>query len=70
MDDEPEPSLTKLVFGFLDSVRQLVGFVVLLAFAIAYVVMGNTAGRLIGVVLLVGCIAIGISLVRRRSAHE
>jgi hypothetical protein len=64
---DDEPTLIERVIRFIDPIRQLVGSVILLCLAVAFLVMGNTFGRLVGVVLFAGCIAIGISLVRRSS---
>jgi hypothetical protein len=46
-------------------VKDAFGYLALLGFAIAYLVMGNTAGRAIGAGLAVAWVAISVRLARR-----
>ena len=50
------------------SVVELFGWLVILALGIAFVVMGNTLGRIIGSTLLVLFVANGVRLLKRRKA--
>jgi uncharacterized membrane protein len=59
-DDEP---------GFLaavEAVRGFIGSIVVLILSLAFLVMGHTAGRIVGAVLFILWLALGLKTVRKR----
>jgi hypothetical protein len=64
VNDERHP--VEDLFRVLDAGRNLVGGAIVLAIGFAFLVMGNTAGRLIGGALLAILVVPGIRSARRR----
>ena len=61
MPDEDEPGL----LAEINAVRGFIGYCVVFALAVAYLVLGHTAGRIVGIVVLVPWLALGVNSIRK-----
>jgi hypothetical protein len=68
MPPEDESALETALRVF-DSIRGSFGYAIMVCVTVAFLVLGNLAGRLIGAALLVACLGIAASVImlRRRS---
>jgi hypothetical protein len=62
MRDDDDPGFLAAV----EAVRGFIGYSVVLIVGLAYLVMGHTAGRTVGAVLLIFWLALGLKTVRKR----
>ena len=62
MRDDDEPG----VLAAIQAVREFFGYAVWLILSLAFLVMGHTAGRIVGAVLLILWLVLGIKMIRTR----
>lgn len=67
--DDDTPGLLRAIFAVV-AVRDGILYLFLVAIAVAYVVMGNRGGRLIGISLLVLLLVVAYRFVRKRRARD
>jgi hypothetical protein len=65
--DDGTPGLLRAIWAVVRVQEALLYFVVL-GIAVAYLVMGNEGGRLVGAALLVSLVLVGVRFARRRRA--
>jgi len=68
VDEERHP--IEDVLSVIDSVRGIFGLGLVLAAGLVFVVMGHTAGRLVGIGLLAVAIVPGVPVARKRLARR
>jgi len=67
--DDDTPGLLRAIWAVV-GVQQIIAYFVVGAIAVAYLVMGNEAGRLGGGALLISLLLVGIRFARRHGARS
>ena len=67
--DDDTPGLLRAIWAVV-GVQQTIVYLVVGAIAVAYLVMGNEAGRLVGVALLISLLLVGLRFARRHRARS